>query len=896
MADGKQRGDPVTVAWDSNSEEVAGVSLRPFPYPYRAMLAISNDIDQSSAPRFRSIHRFLNTTEETPMGPGLGLDVADSFWFYGRAGRGRQEDASDFTYFAGLDWKEQSSLADEIVHYLRSGWIDTIHSYGNFSGVPAKQACSRAHAEHALEALAAADVAPRVWVNHGSAENVQNIGNADYMQGDRPGSPCYHSDLLRSAGVEYFWEGSGSNQFGRASALSPRTLNDGSPSLTFSRFYTLDFASAIAHGLRPAVAEQMRRTRDYAVLWHPPHLHVQLSEPHLEGLVREQGFAVVAQHFGATPRGLNLGGPALASLRRLSEYSSAGSILVARTSRLLDFNRSRDFVRAVLTEDAGGVTIDIAGIDDPLTGVRQPTLDELRGLTFYAPDPRNVRLLVDGVPVPGELVQENAADQHLPSVGIRWFEPDHTDHSEAFTPRSRKAPSLDPTRTADTAQQILAAQADDPVAGVNEGAYRYALDYSRHRYARVEESIDRLRYLGFSGLKRGLDIGSGAGQWCIAFLADNRSVAGLDSRAEFVELARRVSEGLGLGDRTEYVVGRAEALPFEGRSFAAAWSHSVLQFVDAELALAEAGRVLESGGLFYCAYSTFGFRLRAIHKALAAQEYDAASRQVAALFGARRYLHGVEKTPWARSPTLDDVIAIADASGLRFVDEPRVQDDQRDFLGYPETVDFLAQKRNEPGFLLAELSERPADDELLAMLERLIAVGCPRIAAAVLAARTDLAGDARARRLRLQALTKAGETEGELVDTLDAEETDTLVRGMLREQRGDYDAAVGFYRAGEDDPRVPFLAGGCLLALGRKEEAVELLSVGADAADLEQELDCRIGLLQVAAAGAAPDALAEEFMRLLARLGERLGREDEAAERIASLRSRGAASPQARRA
>ena len=46
------------------------------------MLALCNDVDEMRLSQFREIHRFLNTLEETTMGPGVGLDVGDSLWFY----------------------------------------------------------------------------------------------------------------------------------------------------------------------------------------------------------------------------------------------------------------------------------------------------------------------------------------------------------------------------------------------------------------------------------------------------------------------------------------------------------------------------------------------------------------------------------------------------------------------------------------------------------------------------------------------------------------------------------------------------------------------------------------------------------------------------------------------
>ncbi|MCX5673851.1 MAG: hypothetical protein NTX87_02485 [Planctomycetota bacterium] len=58
------------------------LQLRRLPYPYRAMLTICSDLDDTTDGRvYCEILRFLNTTEATAMGPGLGLEVANSIYF-----------------------------------------------------------------------------------------------------------------------------------------------------------------------------------------------------------------------------------------------------------------------------------------------------------------------------------------------------------------------------------------------------------------------------------------------------------------------------------------------------------------------------------------------------------------------------------------------------------------------------------------------------------------------------------------------------------------------------------------------------------------------------------------------------------------------------------------------
>ena len=65
-----------------NSSLNTDIQLRPFPYPYRAMLVICSDLDETPDRNvYWQIMRFLNTTEMTAMGPGVGLEVGNSIYF-----------------------------------------------------------------------------------------------------------------------------------------------------------------------------------------------------------------------------------------------------------------------------------------------------------------------------------------------------------------------------------------------------------------------------------------------------------------------------------------------------------------------------------------------------------------------------------------------------------------------------------------------------------------------------------------------------------------------------------------------------------------------------------------------------------------------------------------------
>ncbi len=412
--------------------EVSGVRVLRCPWPYNGMLAICSDIDRTTASNFAALHRFLNTREKTPLGQGLGLDIADSFWFYASQDATRDPSDQQLAFFSGLDWRQRSPQAEQILDYIRGGWIDTLHSYGDFSiRQSGYSRFSRAHAERALAVLAEADLTITIWVNHGSGNNIQNIGAAETWVGDVPGSPEYHADLLFRHGMRFLYPGEISAQFRRETAASPITLRDGRNGWRFSRqdFAYRDDARDLAES-RGAVTGS-HAGKAFAMVWEPKFLDVQLSSDNLAELVAEGGYAILGQHFGATAPGELLPKEAIAALERLKAAQDDGDILVARTSRLLEYASMREYVRFTVTQDASGTTqIDITGIDDPVRGLQPPVLNRLRGVTFEVPGKGPVELSFGGRPIsvriPREIVRAELEKTRI--IGIKWFASDHSDH------------------------------------------------------------------------------------------------------------------------------------------------------------------------------------------------------------------------------------------------------------------------------------------------------------------------------------------------------------------------------------------------------------------------------------------------------------------------------------
>jgi len=243
--------------------------VRPLPYPFQGAMAISNDIELASMDYFDSLMKFLNTTDETPLGRGLGLEVTSSCFFFAA-------NAATFSYLEGAEANAARSAASgRMDEYLTSGWFDTNHAFGDFDGVGG---FTRQHAVQCYDAMARLGVTLEVFTNHGSAENVQNIGrDADYHHGDIDGDAAYHADLLGANGVRYIWTDSMiTEHVGGLKGLTARLLRppekrllhdtilqDGSRFRGFTRLRSTGPAAPNLSSLRHQVG-QVRWSRLYA--------------------------------------------------------------------------------------------------------------------------------------------------------------------------------------------------------------------------------------------------------------------------------------------------------------------------------------------------------------------------------------------------------------------------------------------------------------------------------------------------------------------------------------------------------------------------------------------------------------------------------------------------------
>lgn len=400
------------------------VKVRKFPYPYQSMLAISSDIDLTSLAEFEDYHRFLNTKEKTPYGQGLGLDIADSAWMYVADNYSDKLDheghpaAYSMSYFQGVDPKVTKDAA-KIIHYYKAGWIDSLHTFGDFSRNDKKSLFTRELADLAWKEMRTSGFMPKVWINHGTETNVQNFGayNAKgfsyYQAGDDPKSPYYHTDLTLGNGIKFVWNSVGMSQFSYDDPLFPIKLRDGKQVWGFYRY-----AYDVAAGKR-------------IWTWEVHELPRQLNKAHLEELVQGGKYAVVAQHLGKGYGALAFTANDVQALQLLKSYQDDRKILVARTERLLNYARVNHYIRYSILKSESKFYINLTKIEDPVLGESTPILEDVRGLTFYVNNPEQYSILINSVPISDEDIQRNAADKTgKQSIGVKWFEPDYTDYTK----------------------------------------------------------------------------------------------------------------------------------------------------------------------------------------------------------------------------------------------------------------------------------------------------------------------------------------------------------------------------------------------------------------------------------------------------------------------------------
>ncbi len=395
--------------------ESALVSLLPYPHPYRAMLSVCSDLDLTPDRRvYWETTKFLNTTEETCMGTGVGLEVGNSLYFSMPDGQ--------LSY-----WGTDDTGREMLRRLIHSGHVDVLHSYGDL-------ARTRLEAKRALRELEAHNLRFEVWVDHSKAPT--NFG-ADIMHGygDLPGADAYHADMTLAHGVRFISRGRVTSMIGQ----------DVRPSLgAFQGVWRSDHPVASARTVAKELAKHVlgrlgnskydihpanRVLREVSlrngsrcmefVRCNPHYSGVSgsdtasgvgdvITESFLSPMVRRGGACVLYCHLGKiVDPDQPLPHSSREAYRRLARRYQAGEILVLTTARLLRYLLARDRLVWEVQTDEQGLNIVIRTLDDPARGHSVPKAEDLAGLTFRVPKQGACRITgVLGTALPFEQTEE----------------------------------------------------------------------------------------------------------------------------------------------------------------------------------------------------------------------------------------------------------------------------------------------------------------------------------------------------------------------------------------------------------------------------------------------------------------------------------------------------------
>lgn len=189
--------------YDSEKILTHSISKRRLPYPFKAALAISSDIDSTaSLTEFLTIQEFLNTKNHTVMGVGLGLEIGNSFFPITSPGR-----------FAFISDNPFDRIV--ITDLIRLGYIDFIHTFD--------KAQNRSEIRHITSILEGANCKVYVWVNHARA--LSALGSQNWCLGDNITSDHYHTDFsIDSLGYQFVWLDEVSSIVGQGRPLKLRSF------------------------------------------------------------------------------------------------------------------------------------------------------------------------------------------------------------------------------------------------------------------------------------------------------------------------------------------------------------------------------------------------------------------------------------------------------------------------------------------------------------------------------------------------------------------------------------------------------------------------------------------------------------------------------------------------
>lgn len=368
------------------------VVLRKYPYPYQAMMAICSDLDETpNKDIYFETARYLNTTEQTKLGTGVGLEVGNTIYF--------DMPKTQFSYT-----NTDADGRDKIHQLINSGHIDCLHSFGDYVN-------DRESMLRYWQLLQQGTRQIEVWVDHAQAPS--NL-DPDIMQGQGAisSSTAYHSDFtVQSGALAFIWKGRVSSLVAQNSPRHYGSLFNRQQLVKSTKTILLEFIKAWLARLgsrKYAMHKNNRLLRNTTLVDGSPALEFMRCNPSWAGvsvfdsargidqvltqsvlttLVKNQGCSIFYSHLGKV---FSVNQPfqdcTRRAFERLAQFQQNKQILVATTRRLLGYNRTVE-----------ALTFSIAVVNNE-THIFVTTAyhgEDLQGLTWYVDNPQFVRLYIN---------------------------------------------------------------------------------------------------------------------------------------------------------------------------------------------------------------------------------------------------------------------------------------------------------------------------------------------------------------------------------------------------------------------------------------------------------------------------------------------------------------------
>jgi hypothetical protein len=391
------------------------VSLRKYPYPYKAMLSICSDLDETPNKEiYFETARYLNTSENTKLGDGVGLEVGNTLYF--------DMPEQNFSYTNTDDNGRKN-----INKLIQSGHIDCLHSFGDFVD-------SRVKIEQYWSEIRQGERKIEVWVDHAKAPT--NI-DADIMQGKGAiiGASAFHYDLtIESGALPFVWKGR------VTSCISQNTKRN-----YFSLFNIKHIKLSVMTLMREFTKGVLARLGNKKYFMHKDnkvmrktslhdgfefyefmrcnpswggvscfdqakYIHRVLTKQILDNLVNNEGCSVFYTHLGkvhSTEEPFT--SHTRSAFELLSKYQNENEILTATTRRLLGYLRAQEQCEF------------FSKISDNVLRINLKTslsIEELQGLTWYVGDIDTIELYLNAVEINFEYNQPD--ETGISSISIPW--------------------------------------------------------------------------------------------------------------------------------------------------------------------------------------------------------------------------------------------------------------------------------------------------------------------------------------------------------------------------------------------------------------------------------------------------------------------------------------------